>query len=507
MQPRAITILETVPDEVLREMFLNVAAGYPGYDEHSFPVFGPHPLLPVVQVNRRFNTVANPLLVRNWQLSPAEKSGAKFVLHLLKHPDLRSQVRSLALYEASSWSQAPDGRARREDDNRTPRAPHDRWPQTFCSTVEMEQLAQSAEETYPTLSSRVHDGEEDSWAGQIRQRSPCAIAALVLAWATGLQELDLMVDAWTEGDPGLWMMRLVRIAVGVQSPLGVDGRGLPRAPDVFTKLRCVSLGHYGPNGLMHAAAFFRLPSLRVFKALGMDIAGLTLDVADPLGSRNALQPPADHLFPNGTSSVEELHLLNGSLVTDNGFRVLTRSCRRLRVLILQSEWNDTRDILYSESIAAAIRLHSASLEKILIEGSDDYDDYLSDSDPGSLGDCLLPCVKLESLVINLVVLYGREHYDNNPSPTPLSELLPPGLTDLGLSFRIRKFPPSGAGQATKDNIVGLLRQCGPKGRFSRLKKIDLVGDSAEFMEDQEIIALAKKAEMELTQHDGSGGMV
>ncbi|KAL2279901.1 hypothetical protein FJTKL_13053 [Diaporthe vaccinii] len=509
-QPQAITTLETVPDEVLHEIFLHVATRYSRYDEHSFLLCGPHPLLPVVQVNRRFNTVASPLLVRDWHLRPADESGAKFVLHLLKHPELGSLVKSLALDERLLGSPGPDGRTRQEDNSRSPRAPGDRWPQTSCSTVELEQLAQSAEENYPTLASQVHDGEENSWAGQIRQRCPRAIAALALAWATGLQELNLMVDEWTPGEPGLWMMRLVRMAVGLLSQPGVEGRGLP-PPDVFTKLRCVSLGLCmytsvfspvattyldGPNGLMSgsdAAVFFRLPSLRVFKALAMHVAGLTLDEADPLGSRTALQPPADHLFPNGTSSVEELHLYR-SFITDNGLRVLTRSCRRLRVLTLEPTWNDflVNFELSFESIAAAIRLHSSSLEKILI--ANPYPDGFVDVDPGSLGDCLLSCVKLESLVINLVMLYGREYYDNNSPTPPLSELLPPGLTDLGLSI----LPSLAGGQATKDNIVGLLRHCGPKGRFSRLNKIDLIGSSTESMKDQEIIALAKKNGVELT---------
>lgn len=236
----------------------------------------------------------------------------------------------------------------------------------------------------------------------------------------------------------------------------------------------------------------------------MDVAGLTLDEADPLGSRTALQPPADQLFPNGTSSVEELHLYM-CFVTDNGLSVLTRSCRRLRVLTLQSRWAEYFDHrvveLSSESIVAAIRLHSASLEKIFIESCRDPDEF-EESGPGSLGDCLLSCDRLESLVINFVVLYGREYYDNNSYHQPLSELLPPGLITLGLS----NFPSSARSQATEDNIVGLLRQCGPKGRFFRLKKIDLVGSFTEFMEDQEIIALAKKGGVELKQHDNPGGL-
>lgn len=246
IQPRAVTILETVPDEILHDIFLHVATEHPRRNKDNLPISGPHPLLPVVQVNRRFNTVASPLLVRNWHLRSADQSGAKSVLHLLKHPELRSQVKSLALYEESfdeeALAYALTGRARHRDNSRARRASRDRWPQTFCSTVELEQLAQSAEETYPALSSWAHDGEEHSWADEIRQRSSHAIAALALAWATELQELELMVGTYTPEVPDLWTLRLVGMIVGLLSPLGAQGRSLP-PPVLFTKLRCVTLGH------------------------------------------------------------------------------------------------------------------------------------------------------------------------------------------------------------------------------------------------------------------------
>lgn len=254
---------------------------------------------------------------------------------------------------------------------------------------------------------------------------------------------------------------------------------------------------------LNAAAFFRLPSLRVFKALDVRAPGLTLDEADPSGSMTALQPRQDHLFPNRTSGVEELHLFR-SFISHNGLSVLARSCRRLRVLILQWEWNNASpdSDLSSESIAAAIRLHSASLEKISIESSYAPNDS-DESDPGNLGDCLLLCDKLKSLSIDLGMLYGREYYDDNPSTRPLSEVLPPGLTNLGLSI----LPYLAGVGATKDNILGLLRQCGPKQRFSRLKNIAFIHCSDVYMADQEIVALAEKAGVELTRQDEPGGMV
>lgn len=241
VQPQAITTLETVPNEVLHEIFLHVAPRYVGYDGFSFPLSGPDPLLPVAQVNRRFNTVASPLLVRDWYLRAADESGARFVLHLLKHPDLRSQVKLLALLEREFRPPAQGRTLIETYVNRAPGAPGDRWPESFCSTAELERLAQSAETTCPKLACWVHEDEEHSWADQIRQGLPRAIAALALAWATELQELHLMVDKGTPAEPGLWMMRLVKMAVSVLSPPGGEGRGLP-PPGVFTKLRFVSLG-------------------------------------------------------------------------------------------------------------------------------------------------------------------------------------------------------------------------------------------------------------------------
>lgn len=245
-QPPATSIIDRVPDEVLHDMFLHVAAVPP-----FFPRSGPHPLLPVVQVSRRFNTVASPILVRDLHLRPTDESGAQSVLHLLKHPHLRPQVKSLAMDERAYKVRAfrilsPQALAR-QDDVHAQWEPEDRWPKSFCSAAESEQLARSAEETYPALACWAHEDEEYAWAGEIRLRSPRAVAALAVAWATGLRELELITDAWTPDEPGLWMLRLVKMLAGVLSPLGAGGRGTP-PPDVLTKLRCVSLIHraYSP---------------------------------------------------------------------------------------------------------------------------------------------------------------------------------------------------------------------------------------------------------------------
>lgn len=251
---------------------------------------------------------------------------------------------------------------------------------------------------------------------------------------------------------------------------------------------------------VQAAAFFRLPGLREFKAYGMDASGLTLDEADPSGSVTALQPPADQLFPNGTSPIEELHLYQ-ACISENGVRVLTRACRRLRVLIL--EWRSylitSVDFDFSgNAVADAIKLHSASLEEISIDSdeitADLWKDFTCDVDPGILGDCLLRCDKLKRLTIDLEVLYGgpdvfQEHSFNYP----LSEVLPQGLTSLGLNF----VQVEVEAHATKDNVLGLLRQCGPNGRFARLKKLQLTDYITDFDEEHDMAFMARNAGVEL----------
>ncbi|KAJ0116993.1 hypothetical protein J7T55_003408 [Diaporthe amygdali] len=500
-QLHATSPFERAPDEVLNEIFMHIATEYPENSDCGLLTwpYGPHPLLPVVQVNKRFNAVASPLLVLNWRLRPTDRNGAKFVLHLLKHPYLRSQVKSLAL-NVLSFERALQG-----DD---PAPPYNRWPQSYCSTEEVELLVQSAERIYPPLADWRGDDVGLSWTGQIAQRSPGAIAALAVAWATELSTLDLTLDFWASGEPDPWLIRLVKMVVGVLSaPEGLD-RDLP-SPAMFTKLRCVSLGHWDTEGSMDgriAAPFFRLPGLRVFRAYAMEAAGLTLDEADPSGSGTAIQPLADQLFPNGTSDVEELHI-NRSFITDNGIRVLTRACRRLRVFILQwggSLVSEEESEFSSESIANAISLHADSLEEVWIDCYEDlWVQYCDNADPGSLGDCLVHCNKLKHLAIDLVVLYGLDDYDQNCASQPLSKVLPPSLISLRLAFE----PASAGDQVTQENLVDLLRECGPKGRFPSLKNLDLTRCMNETEDYQDLLALAQEAGVDLMLRIRSAGSV
>lgn len=238
----------------------------------------------------------------------------------------------------------------------------------------------------------------------------------------------------------------------------------------------------------------------MFKAYNMDAAGLTLDEPDPDPfSRTALQPPADQLFLKG-SNVEEIYLYR-SCASESGLRVLTRACRCLRVLVLQ--WENSSlcpSVDFDPSgyaLANAIELHSASLEEVSIEstqGSWEIEgDFLI---PAGLRDSLLLCKNLERLTIDPEVLYGDEEaYEENSCIYPLSLLLPPGLTSLTLSFVPRR---KEALWATRHNVLELLSQCGPNGRFSRLKKLELTSFSAMKSVRGDIIVMARKAGVELT---------
>lgn len=234
----------------------------------------------------------------------------------------------------------------------------------------------------------------------------------------------------------------------------------------------------------------------------MDAQGLTLDEADQSATGTALQPSADQLFPNGTSNVEEIHLYR-SHISENGLRVLTRACKRLRVLVLHAGLVPVPGSNFFENaIFEAIRLHSASLEDIFVDNiGDTLVGSYGDVDAGALGDCLLRCDKLERLTIGIEAIYGAENYEKNSYSHPLSVVLPAGLTSLSLTSLSLELGDVSQGpyiQATKDNVLGLLRCCGPKGRFSRLTKIHLTGFTMKADEKQDLMVLAQKAGVALT---------
>ena len=217
---------------------MHIATDYPVREGCGLLEYGPHPLLPLVQVNRRFNAVANPLLVRKWHLTTTltGRSGPKFVLHLLKHHHLRSQVKFLAL-DVRLFDPMPRELIHDMRDYS--------WLRIHTSTVEVEQLVESAEKTCPALARLRFYDPRISWTDQIGQRSTGAISALVLAWATELQELDLTFSMGSSDSseyPDPWLILLVKLAVGMLPSPGVQGHE-PTPPALFEKLRCVTLVH------------------------------------------------------------------------------------------------------------------------------------------------------------------------------------------------------------------------------------------------------------------------
>lgn len=455
----------------------------------------PSPLLPIVKVNRRFNAIASPLMVRKWhlELKYHVASSTGFVRHLLNKPYLRSQVRSLTLFVDF----APV-----EFDWNPPSFPkRDRWPSSFLSAVECKWLAKSAKKQCRSLAGLRYKDKTVSWPSQVALRSPTAISTLVVAWARELQELDItLVGDVQDTKPDPWLFQLVKLATGVLPHFYAQVNDRP-PPLVFTKLRSVTLANcdadFNFRGTL-AAVFFRLPNLRVFKAYSMNAQGLTLDEADQSGTGTALQLPADQLFPNGTSNVEEIRLYS-SYVSVNGLRVLTRACRRLRVLIL--EWGpdfwDVYDFTFSTALLDAIKIHSYSLEEISVDGLGmTLIDHYGAVDPEQFESWLLRCNKLERLAINLDMLYGDENFERNSSSYSLAKILPNSLSSLTLGFGITLH--GGLQQATKDNVSEFLCQCGPKGRFSRLRRLQLIDCMMDFDKNQDLMTLARNAGVVLT---------
>lgn len=233
-QPQTTSVLEEVPDEIWHGIFMHLALDHPQLDGPDFPTDGPHPLLPVVQVSKRFNTIASPLLVAKWHPKPTRPSGAKFVLHLLKHPQLRSRVKHLTMDVIAFSAARPKGKRA---------SLYNRWPSTFITAAEVEQLVESAEKTCPPLAQLGYDDGKISWTDQIGKRSPDAISALLLAWVTELEELELTFDHdFEECGPDPWLVRPLKLAVGVlfPPPPAVQDNIL-QPPAMFQKLHCVTV--------------------------------------------------------------------------------------------------------------------------------------------------------------------------------------------------------------------------------------------------------------------------
>ncbi|KAF0638971.1 hypothetical protein FPSE5266_20238 [Fusarium pseudograminearum] len=179
-----MTSINSIPDEIMEEIFIHVT----DMDYDYIDIFQ------VRLVNIRFCKIATPLRVRHWSdrgyHSPINTSLSRttlnrFALELLRHPELRLQVRSVQI----DWFRSDNGKE---------------TPRHLIQLDNLDLLAKAAEETLPDLA------RSTDLCDQIRQGSDDGIAVLVLAWTTNLTSLDLTIpsDSRVKGDKGYLMLVL-----------------------------------------------------------------------------------------------------------------------------------------------------------------------------------------------------------------------------------------------------------------------------------------------------------
>lgn len=469
-----------LPDEILQQISIYVSEA------------GDGSLFKVVAVNRRLNTLAVPFLVRRWPPKRCnDRAGIEYLaLHLLRHPELREQVRWLALSSSGSF----------------------RWPRRNFSPYmpklgreKLEEIAAALTHGWPKYA------EAPDWTSQIREGIGDAISALVLTWATNLTYLEFTVPFTTPNYPGedviipMWATYVVRRMV--DPPASSLSEALP-----LMKLRHVlftpededisTLGRY-------TAPFFYLPNMRTFVGHRVEMMDLEEDIGAELRDKYLVE------FPVGTSTIEEIILKESEFLLTELW-TLVRACRRLTTLVLG--WGDPLEIeeISSNGLAQIILHHSASLKTLEITWSTDpiFDIVERPLDgPLIIEECFRHLSRLERLTIPIWMLFEADDGPNKSGNRTIISWLPRSgnrsvlrqmprvggriistrrqlpnksgnqiiVSRLPRSIQYLKLVGKGTNAAAK-GIETLLLACGPEGELPNLKELDLASaldDSAE----------------------------
>lgn len=212
--------------------------------------------------------------------------------------------------------------------------------------------------------------------------------------------------------------------------------------------------------------------------------GIRVTVCSP---QNVL---AGDAVPTGTSTIEELIFEESEVGTwPAGIDALMSACKVVRKLVLHwgrgaSEAKDDGRFL-EKAMGSAIARHAATLETLEIKPNEAQISTVKPNEPGSLKDQLSSFLVLKDLTIHMACFYGGTR--SSVAHKGLADYLPPCLERLALVGG----PEPSTGISSKDGvqrpslrleIMALLHQFGPGGRFSNLKLVQLpewVNDSAQ----------------------------
>ncbi|KAF4949277.1 hypothetical protein FSARC_13525 [Fusarium sarcochroum] len=458
-----------MPDEILEQIFTHVSD-----IAHSS-------LSNIALTNKRLSRIVCPLQVRRWSncYDFDDLPLARLALHLLRHPELRTRVRSLKFgYLEVAASDDPPEDLRAEN---------------------LEALSRAAKEAVPVLA------ESTDLCEQICQGWEEAIAVLVLSWTTKLTQLYLFIP-YLDPTYGLneyyLILRFINQAV-VQLRTGTTNiQPLPLGELTHLSIPSDDLG--SSNEVEYLTPLFYLPKLNHLAAERIVDTRYDLDDEEeqdlPSLQQKYLMP-----WPTGTSTIESIDLPKMAVST-NGLSKMVRACRSLKALKLDVLY-DLGEINFSRKAFAQIILHHAtSLEELDIT-SDGYDldgfDEQSLDEGIALEDCYRRLTSLKTLGIDMVELFAVPRSEDTTKMITTSRL-PDCIRRLKLycqCFNIRWERNCQKAPDLSESIATLVGETGPHGRLSNLKSITIYPFLTVALWTEDIyrtVALAKARGIELS---------
>jgi len=456
-----------LPDEALEQILIHVA------DEDRLALY-----YDVIYVNKRINRIASPHVVRhapihcmNPKLPPTP---IHVLLHLFQHREQAANVRTLF---ADSY----------EGDN----SRLGEWREYFQRLTDVqnfEKIAETSKESCPKLAS------SSEWCQQLRNGGVDASVALLLSWCTRVVRLDYKMHRFVSDEIQNMTMRLIAISIRKMTTKtnSSSREPLPLSQLEHVVLREPTSSSLSMQNMVQAAPFFYLPKLKFLATshLGTDEPLRDISNDEPFwvesqAGRIVLDPDLYiSRFPIGSSPIETL-ILDRAGFSATGFLVLVRACKRLKRLSIYIDRHTAIpiNILDPEclnDLSEAIAYHSSSLEELTFRLLHDlaWEQYQKTQVPIPLYDCFKELTHLKRLTIHLEFLYRKIGPDDWVKITPdrwelevelVSDRLPSNLEHLVLESK-RDVDKELIPKHIK-HYQTLLGDCGPYGRFSKLKSL------------------------------------
>jgi hypothetical protein len=421
-------------------------------------------------INHRFNKIVFPLILRQWSNSQEfpEPSIGLLALRLLRHPNRRKHVKTLDLGYVRPFHE--------HDADST-----DLTPESLAALADAaEQDVILPDDLLARLCHQIREGCED------------AIAVLILAWSTSLTWLSITAPSFYP-EYGENFMVLIYVKQAVCRLLDTSGENaqcLPLSQVRHIEFQCWN--RVDSIGISYAKIFFHLPKIEtltaheVFDDMDEEIEG---DRPPAVIDENYALP-----LPIGTSTVKELTITRAHYLRA-GLLDFISACRALEKLVVLVHRNLVHGIIPDrKEITQALIKHKSSLRELALDIQFDYV-FTPNVDP-VLAESYRNLPQLRSLTTGITDLFevipsGEEEDDINIvlDRIPLDiEFLKPHSQEFvadWISHDVFMEP-------YLEGIQELLGEAGPKGRFNRLKVLDL---AETFVDDHSTIDIRKIKEL------------